>query len=90
MNLAEGASSVSTPDRQAVEDSLMSSWRSNTICVDTAGPFLDSGGDSCSWYASYRSSCGVYDDADFVASIMCCECGGGRAELVEPLVDTEV
>mmetsp|Transcript_34287 Transcript_34287/g.91604 ORF Transcript_34287/g.91604 Transcript_34287/m.91604 type:complete len:335 (-) Transcript_34287:262-1266(-) len=38
---------------------------------------VDSGGDPCAWYAHFPRACGYYDDADFVAHLQCCECGGG-------------
>lgn len=38
----------------------------------------DKYGDGCEWYTSARrGSCGIYDDSDFTASTMCCNCGGG-------------
>ena len=49
-----------------------------TVCLDTEGEGRDTGGDSCTWYASYPSSCGNFDDDDFIASMMCCSCNGGN------------
>ena len=47
-------------------------------CSDTDNGAADSYGDTCaSWYDAYPSSCGGYDDDDFVAGDMCCACGGG-------------
>ena len=43
-------------------------------CVDSAGDATDSGGDHCGWYGSNTSSCGSYNDDDFDACNMCCEC----------------
>jgi predicted outer membrane repeat protein len=38
----------------------------------------DSYGDSCSpWYNTYPDTCGEHDDDDFIATDMCCACGGG-------------
>ena len=37
----------------------------------------DSGGDTCTWYANNRDSCGSYDSLIFIASLECVECGGG-------------
>ena len=48
-------------------------------CTDTAGTATDSYADGCYWYDSNPDGCGYYDDADFVASQLCCACGGGAA-----------
>lgn len=37
----------------------------------------DWGGDNCAWYAGNDELCGVFDDHDFKANEMCCECGAG-------------
>ena len=37
----------------------------------------DSWGDKCEWYAGNEGLCGFYDDDDFVAADLCCECAGG-------------
>jgi hypothetical protein len=37
----------------------------------------DWGGDGCAWYADNADLCGVFDDEDFNANEMCCECGAG-------------
>ena len=31
----------------------------------------------CDWYNAYPTSCGNYDTEEFIASDMCCICGGG-------------
>lgn len=52
---------------------------SNTTCEDTDGTNItDSWGDSCSWYSDYPGACGTYDDSDFIATDLCCGCGGGN------------
>lgn len=44
---------------------------------------LDTRDRGCEAYTSAtRSDCGRYDDFDFVASALCCECGGGLRETV--------
>ena len=47
-------------------------------CVSTHIEATDSRGASC-FNGNYGSQniCGVYDDVDFTANQMCCECGGG-------------
>ena len=30
------------------------------------------------WYVDYPSTCGRYDEGKFVATKMCCACGGGK------------
>ena len=42
-------------------------------CTDTDDGATDVDGDACTAY----TSCTAYDDKDFVAKSMCCECGGG-------------
>ena len=47
-------------------------------CSHTDRTATDAGGDGCSWYSEDRTGyCGTYDDDDFFANSMCCECGGG-------------
>ena len=46
-------------------------------CIHSSYGALDSRDDSCVWYATHEASCGDFDDDDFVASVMCCQCGGG-------------
>ena len=48
-------------------------------CQDQNNDAKDNGGDGCDWYGIYdrRTTCGNYDDADFDAKAMCCDCGGG-------------
>ena len=54
-----------------------------TMCVDTNGGAVDTGGDVCTSYSILPVSyCGDYDDADFSATDMCCHCGGGSTALV--------
>ena len=52
-------------------------------CTDKANMYeLDSQGMGCDAYNGSRS-CGAYDDFDFVASSLCCACGGGLREEVQ-------
>jgi len=48
-------------------------------CTSTANGARDSGNDRCRWYSRGQNwrECGDYDDEDFTANEMCCECGGG-------------
>ena len=46
------------------------------FCVDISTTATGLYGSDCSWYYG-GSSCGYYDDNDFTASELCCECGGG-------------
>merc|ERR1719446_618520 len=58
-------------------------------CMDSDdGDQRDSGSDSCVWYrnqadcpavgeSSSDCACGNFDDDDFSADAMCCQCGGG-------------
>ena len=41
------------------------------------GGALDSMYDDCTYYDSHPGDCGKYDDADFSANVMCCNCAGG-------------
>ncbi len=50
---------------------------SESVCVDTLFEARDSYGDPCDYYFEYPDECGGYDDVDFTASQMCCDCGGG-------------
>lgn len=52
---------------------------SGTNCYSYEEDFAaaDWGGDGCSWYAGNEDLCGVFDDEDFFANEMCCECGAG-------------
>ena len=44
-------------------------------CQDWDNGATDLNGESCvSWYNKYPKDCGRYDDDDFTAKIMCCEC----------------
>jgi hypothetical protein len=45
--------------------------------VNTDNGARDSGNDDCTWYTEYSTSCGLFDDDDFIAAEMCAGCGGG-------------
>ena len=45
-------------------------------CKDADLGATDIGGDSCTYYSG-ESECGRWDDVDFSANDMCCDCGGG-------------
>ena len=49
-------------------------------CQDQNNNAKDNGGDGCDWYGinDNHTTCGDYDDADFDAKAMCCDCGGGE------------
>ena len=49
------------------------------VCSDTASGATDGQGspEDCSYYAGNPDDCNAYNDADFNAGTMCCECGGG-------------
>ena len=49
--------------------------------VNTDNGARDSGGDDCTWYTEYSTSCGLFDDDDFIAAEMCAGCGGGVLEI---------
>ena len=52
-----------------------------TQCDDTDEGAADPYGDGCAAYVGNPSWCGpTYDDDDFSADVMCCECGGGSAD----------
>ena len=57
------------------------------ICSDTNNDIGDVGGDQCDWYERNSGYCGYYDTEDFVASAMCCTCGGGSTGTCEELND---
>lgn len=48
-------------------------------CTSIEGGARDAGGDPCRWYEKRNNwkECGCHDDDDFIASEMCCACGGG-------------
>ena len=46
-------------------------------CSDTDFGHLDQEGHGCNGYSN-PSYCGMYDDGDFQADVMCCSCGGGN------------
>ena len=54
-------------------------------CIDKDHGVFDRYGDNCTWYTDTKNgltgfrlsdNCGLYDDDDFVADIMCCACKG--------------
>ena len=47
------------------------------VCEDTNYGLGDITGDQCEWYERNPGFCGDYDTTDFIASAMCCTCGGG-------------
>lgn len=47
------------------------------ICSDTADGKLDSFAGDCSDYVMNPQGCDLYNTAEFVASELCCACGGG-------------
>ena len=51
------------------------------VNLDVQLGITDEYGDNCTWYADNNSSCGLYDDEDFTASLVCCGCGGGTQEV---------
>lgn len=68
--------------------SLPTSDEPEMICMDTNGELRDSTYDTCSWYTTNPSTCGVFDvEGGFNANEMCCGCGGGEYQEV---VDTAV
>ena len=50
------------------------------LCTDTNDGATDDHTYGCEEYNSGWSPCGDYDDGDFIASSMCCGCGGGSTE----------
>ena len=58
-----------------------SDWTAPTVmsCVDLDFEGRDSRGKSCSSgdYDTDENICGRYDDEDFTANQICCDCGGG-------------
>lgn len=60
---------------------------SNLECADANGEAGDSSNDGCDWYDEYPSGCGLYDDDDFVSSVMCCACEGGSHYVPEELIE---
>ena len=61
-------------------------------CVDTDNGALDSIDKGCADYeewigpGNYIGSCSNWDDDDFIAADMCCECGGGLHEWTSPMI----
>ena len=45
-------------------------------CKDSNNGTLDRDGDGCEYYDFHTADCGLYDDNDFSAKVMCCACGG--------------
>ena len=50
---------------------------SDAGCVDTDNGATNMFGYGCTYYTDLPSACDMYDDNDFVATEICCECGGG-------------
>ena len=51
------------------------------FCVDTNDGLFDELGDNCDSYSTLDDNCGSYDqESGFVASEMCCGCGGGKLQ----------
>jgi len=59
-----------------------------TTCTDTSFGATDSGGDVCSWYATWPDYCDYYNTDDFNASEMCCACSGGSNAEAPACTDT--
>ena len=54
--------------------------RLSSVCSNSDGGALGSGGTHCAVYAAFPSLCGSFDDDDdFSAQAMCCVCGGGTS-----------
>lgn len=58
------------------------------VCVDTAGDATDEWGNSCQAYTEYPTTCGAGDNPNFVASDLCCACGGGSTADQKDCEDT--
>ena len=69
---------ISMPTRQPTTFNPTSNF---TNCLDTNHGAVDSSSDACSVYATFKAFCGYYDDDDFFALEMCCDCGGGALAL---------
>ena len=50
---------------------------SDWTCYDSNDGALDTAGNDCLWYIDRFDSCGAFNDDDFDAWTMCCECDGG-------------
>ena len=61
-----------------LETALNLAAEATSICMDTTYGVTDATGDTCTWYTSYPEHCGVFDTETFIASSMCCGCGGGE------------
>ena len=63
-------------------------------CINTDNGMTDQAGDGCLWYAETPSDCGFFDWSMFVASDLCCACGGGyippTVEADQPMTDFEL
>jgi len=60
------------------KDVYNNAWKSGGTCTDTDNGVYASNLFSCWDYDKHPSHCGNHDDNDFVASTVCCACGGGR------------
>ena len=49
-------------------------------CKDSNNGTLDRDCDGCEYYDFHNADCGLYDDNDFSAEVMCCACGGGSSQ----------
>lgn len=55
-------------------------------CLDTDSGALDKTNKGCDMYAKTTpSDCGLHDDADFSAAVMCCACNGGTTKVDKKL-----
>ena len=77
----EGRRSLGLPIRMA-RDVVYS------ICSNSDNGELDNYGDTCSDYDGHPNWCGGFDDDDFTAEFLCCECGGGAHPPPPPLAPT--
>jgi hypothetical protein len=57
--------------------SLQTAWTDPCVSATT----FDSYGFGCAQYTGSPDECGVYDDEDFSASAMCCECPGNKSAI---------
>ena len=67
---AEGCGASISDREEIIDDSRE--------CRNTNGPL-----NTCEVYERRPEWCGRLDDRDFVASLMCCACGGGQRDSVE-------
>ena len=50
---------------------------------------FDSYGDGCEWYETNLSYCGQFDTEFFIATEMCCSCGGGCLDTISEARDAQ-